>query len=71
MRTISRLADASINTVSKPLIDAGLVCDRFHDETARNVTTRRVECDKIWLFCCAEQKNVQPSRIMLYCVSLM
>jgi len=33
MRAVSRLADVSINTVSKLLVDAGLVCAAFHDES--------------------------------------
>src|SRR4051794_5327494 len=31
MRSISRVADVSINTVFKLLADAGEACDRFHD----------------------------------------
>lgn len=62
MRAVSRLADVSINTVSKLLIDAGLACARFHDETVRGVTTKRVECDEIWSFCYAKQKNVQGAK---------
>ena len=30
MRSVSRLADVSINTVSKLLVDAGLICAAFH-----------------------------------------
>ena len=30
MRSISRLADVSINTVSKLLVDAGKACATFH-----------------------------------------
>ena len=33
MRSISRVADVSINTVAKILEDAGKVCMTFHDET--------------------------------------
>lgn len=32
MRAISRLADVSINTVSKLLANAGTACAAFHDE---------------------------------------
>lgn len=58
MRTISRVADVSINTVSKLLIDAGKACTAFHDEHVRGVKARRVQVDEIWSFTAAKQKNV-------------
>jgi IS1 family transposase len=58
MRSISRLADVSINTVTKLLIDAGKACAAFHDETVRGVKSRRVQVDEIWSFTAAKQKNV-------------
>jgi IS1 family transposase len=57
MRAVSRLADVSINTVSKLLVDAGLVCAAFHDETVRGVKSRRVQADEIWSFCGAKEKR--------------
>ena len=35
MRSISRVADVSINTVTKLLVDAGEACLDLHDETVR------------------------------------
>jgi hypothetical protein len=32
MRSISPVADVSINTVTKLLVDAGTVCAAFHDD---------------------------------------
>ena len=58
MRSISRLADASINTVSKLLIDAGKFCADLHDREVRDVKASRVQCDEIWTFTAAKQKNV-------------
>src|SRR4029077_12967200 len=57
MRSVSRLADVSINTVSKLLVDAGLVCAAFHDENVRGLKSQRVQCDEIWAFVGAKQKN--------------
>jgi Homeodomain-like domain len=37
MRSISRMAAVSINTVSKLLVDAGKACAAFHEETVRGV----------------------------------
>src|SRR5437588_10740756 len=58
MRSISRVCDVSINTVSKLLIDAGKACAAFHDEKVRGVKARRVQVDEIWSFTAAKQKNV-------------
>jgi IS1 family transposase len=58
MRSVSRLADVSINTVSKLLEDAGRFCAGFHDAKVRNVNAKRVQVDEIWSFTAAKQKNV-------------
>src|SRR5438105_7648895 len=58
MRSVSRLADVSINTVSKLLVDAGYACSRHHEDTVQNVTSQRVQCDEIWSFCYAKNKNL-------------
>ena len=58
MRATSRLADVSFNTVAKLLIDAGKVCADLHDERVQNVTASKVQCDEIWSFTAAKQKNV-------------
>lgn len=50
MRSISRVCDVSINTVSKLLEDAGETCLELHDALVRNVKCKRVECDEIWSF---------------------
>ncbi|MBU1174010.1 MAG: DDE-type integrase/transposase/recombinase [Alphaproteobacteria bacterium] len=61
MRAISRMTDVSINTVSKLLVDAGEACAAFHDETVRGVKAKRVQCDEIWSFTYAKQKNVKTA----------
>ena len=58
MRSISRVADVSINTVSKLLVDAGKACAAFHDEKVRGVKARHVQVDEVWSFTAAKQKNV-------------
>ncbi|GEC55982.1 IS1 family transposase [Bradyrhizobium japonicum] len=62
MRSISRVADVSLNTVTKLLVDAGLACSAFHDATVRNVSSQRVQCDEIWSFAYAKQKNVPSAK---------
>jgi IS1 family transposase len=62
MRSISRVADVSINTVTKMLVDAGDACLKLHDETVRNVTASRIQADEIWSFCYAKEKNVTAAK---------
>jgi IS1 family transposase len=62
MRSISRVADVSINTVSKLLVEAGEACLILHDETVRNVKASRIQCDEIWSFCHAKAKNVATAK---------
>lgn len=62
MRSISRVADVSINTVSKLLADAGEACIAIHNEMVQDVKASRVQCDEIWSFCYAKQKNVKKMK---------
>ncbi len=58
MRSVSRVADVSINTVTKLLTDAGKTCIDFHDQRVQLLRSRRVQVDEIWSYCAAKQKNV-------------
>ena len=62
LRSISRVSGVSINTVTKLLVDAGKACAAHHHEHVRNVTARRVQCDEIWSFVYAKQKNVADAK---------
>ena len=62
LRSITRVCDVSINTVTKLLIDAGTVCAAFHDEKVRDVKAKRIQCDEIWSFCYSKQKNVANAK---------
>ena len=59
MRSISRVTGVNINTVTKLLIDAGETCMAFHGQAVRDVTARHIQCDEIWSFCYAKQKNAE------------
>ena len=58
MRAASRISGTSITTVAKLLVQAGKVCADWHDKNVRGVNARRVQCDEIWSFCYAKEKNV-------------
>ena len=57
MRATSRMADVSINTVTKLLVDVGYACARFQDKAIQNLSSKRIQCDEIWAFCYAKAKN--------------
>ena len=61
MRSVSRIADVSINTVTKLLVDAGIVCAEYQNEHLVNIKSKRVQCDEIWSFCYSKEKNVAPA----------
>lgn len=62
MRSISRVTGVSINTVTKLLVDAGNACAAYHDEAVRDVKASKVQCDEIWCFTYAKQKNVATAK---------
>ncbi|MGB8524878.1 MAG: IS1 family transposase [Candidatus Acidiferrales bacterium] len=62
LRATSRLADVSINTVTKLLVDAGQACLEYQDKTLRELTSKRIQCDEIWSFVGAKEKNASPEK---------
>ena len=57
LRSISRVADVSVNTVTKLMVDAGRACREFHDAQVRGIAAQRIQCDEIWSFWYSKQKN--------------
>lgn len=62
IRAITRTTGASKNTVAKLLVDAGKACAAYHDQFVRKVKANRVQCDEIWSFCYAKEKNVRNAK---------
>ena len=58
LRSTSRMADVSINTVTKLLVDLGFACSKYQAQAMRNLPCKRIQCDEIWSFCYSKQKNV-------------
>ena len=61
LRSASRLADVSINTVMKLLVDVGAACERYQDGALRDLKCRRIQCDEIWSFVYAKAKDLPES----------
>mgnify|MGYP001396377369 CR=1 FL=1 len=62
LRAVTRTTGASINTVTKLLVDAGRDCSEYQDRTLRNLPCKRLQVDEIWAFCYAKQKNVATAK---------
>lgn len=58
LRATSRVADCAYNTVLKFVADIGEACANFQDMTLRDLPCKRIQCDEIWSFVGAKQKNV-------------
>ena len=58
IRATCRLTGTAKGTVLTLLEDAGAACLDYQDRTLRNLPCRRLQCDEIWSFCHAKQKNV-------------
>lgn len=53
-----RMTDVSKPAILKLLADLGRACAEYQDRTLRGLRWRRVQCDEIWQFCYAKDRNV-------------
>ncbi|MGH7259382.1 MAG: IS1 family transposase [Nitrospiraceae bacterium] len=58
INSVVRMTGVSKPTILKLLADLGTACAKYQDETLRNLPCKRVQCDEIWSFCFAKDKNV-------------
>src|SRR4026207_465917 len=62
LRAASRLADVSLNTVTKLLVDVGTACEAYQLDKVVNLKARRIQADEIWCFVGAKERNVPWQR---------
>lgn len=62
IRSTVRMAGVAKNTVTKLLIDIALACAEYQNRTLRQLKCRKIQCDEIWAFCYAKQKNVPKDK---------
>jgi IS1 family transposase len=53
-----RMTGVSKVTILKMLEALGPVCADYQDRTFRDLKCKRIQCDEIWAFCYAKEKNV-------------
>src|SRR5690349_1560033 len=62
IRATVRMTGVAKNTIAKLLADLGTACAKYHDEHVCHLLTKRIQCDEIWSFCHAKQKNVPADK---------
>jgi IS1 family transposase len=62
IRATCRMTGVAKNTVTKLLVDLGTACSVEQDRLMRDLPCQRVECDEIWAFVYAKQRNVPQAR---------
>lgn len=62
IRATVRITGVAKNTVQKLLLELGEVCAAYADENIRGLRSESVQCDEIWAFCYAKEKNVPEER---------
>ena len=58
IRATCRMTGAAKGTVLKLLAEFGQACAEYQDKAFHNLPCRRIQCDEIWSFCYAKEKNV-------------
>ena len=57
IRAVARMTGVSRNTIDKLLGDLGRACSDYQDKALRNLSCKRLQCDEIWSFIGAKEKN--------------
>jgi len=62
VRATVRMTGVSKNTIAKLLVDLGAACAEYLDKSLVNLNSKRIQCDEIWSFCYAKEKNVAAAK---------
>ncbi|HEV2382439.1 MAG TPA: IS1 family transposase [Terriglobia bacterium] len=62
IRATVRMTGAAKDTVIKLLVAAGNACADYQDGAIRNLNCKRIQCDEIWAFVGAKDKNVPTEK---------
>src|SRR5256885_12555224 len=57
IRSVARMTGVSRNTIDKLLCDLGRACSDYQDKVFRNLPCKRIQCDEIWSFVGAKERN--------------
>jgi len=62
IRATVRITGVAKNTIVKLLVELGAACAAYQDEHLRNLPCKRLQCDEIWSFVGAKDKNVPAEK---------
>jgi IS1 family transposase len=62
IRATVRMTGVAKNTIVKLLADVGKTCAEYQDKVFKNLNCKRIQCDEIWSFCYAKEKNVPKDK---------
>ena len=66
LRATARICDVAFNTVLKFVPEIGQACFEYQDKAFHNLICKRIQCDEIWSFCYAKEKNVPKDKKGLF-----
>jgi len=62
LRATARISGCSIRTVMRLFREAGAACQEYHNKKVAGVKAKKIECDEIWSFVYAKDKNKPESK---------
>src|SRR5262245_50666198 len=62
LRATARVTGFARMTVEKLLRELGAACATYQRETLVKLASKRIQCDEIWSFCYAKEKNVPEDK---------
>ncbi len=62
IRATCRMTNTAKGTVMRLLADVGGACAEYQDRHLRNLPCQTLQCDEIWAFCYAKEKNVPEKK---------
>ncbi len=63
IRATVRMTGVAKNTIAKLLVELGAACSEYMNRTLVRLPCKRIQCDEIWSFVGAKQKNVTAQRL--------
>jgi len=62
IRATCRITNTAKGTVIKLLAEVGTACKEYQDKALKNLPCKSIQCDEIWSFCYAKQKNLPQDK---------
>ena len=62
IRATCRMTGTAKGTVTRLLASVGAACAQYQNESLRDLPCQTIQCDEIWSFCYAKQKNVPEEK---------